>query len=193
MNKEPTFKELLKLINKGAEYGKPNCSIGLFISEYHDDKVKEHDNFVVKKPVVNISTFLEDNELYYNVEFCFKSYEDVDYKQMWKYLCKYTDLMKRERESLEAGKELDKLLVLSVSILPEIYKGKYSIYINMPLLETISCSINAFDKSAVISFVCTEEGFGALKSDDDIIDRHSIEREAEQEILAEMEAEEKRT
>lgn len=190
MNTEPTFKDLIAHINSAAEDFKANCSLGLFVSDYYDETVKEVDNFVVKKPVVNISSFAEENEIYYNVSFCFKSYDDVDFKQMWKFICKYTDKARSERELLQDGKELEKLSVLSISILPDLYKGKYSVYINMPLYETMSCSINAYDKSAVISVICDEESFGALASDEDIIDRRSIEREVEQEILAEIESEE---
>lgn len=192
MIKEPTFKELISHINSAAEQSKPNCSLGLFISEYFDEAVKEIDNFVVKKPIVNISSFIEDNEVFYNVEFCFKSYNDVDFKQMWKFICKYIDKARAERELLENGSETEKISILSVTILPELYKGKYSIYINMPLLETVSCSINAYDKTAVISLICNEESFGVLASDDDIIDRRSIEREVEQEILSEIEDNEKK-
>lgn len=192
MIKEPTFKELLAHINSAADDLKANCSIGLFVSDYYDETVKEVDSFVVKKPIINISSFLDENELFYTIQFCFKSYDDVDFKQMWKFICKYTEKAKSEREYLNSGKELEKISVLSISILPDMYKGKYSVYANMPLLETISCTTNAFDKSAVISVICTDEGFNALAADEDIIDRRSIEREVENEILAEKEDEENR-
>lgn len=192
MSKEPTFKELLDYINGGADEAKANCSLGLFISDYYEENVKEVDNFVVKKPIVNISSFVDENELFYNVSFYFKSYDDIDFKQMWKFICRYANKVRVERQQLDAGKELEKVSGLSVSIIPEIYQGKYFAYINIPFVETMSCTENAFDKTAVISFICNEESFGILSSDDDLIDRRSIEREVEQEILSEMEDEDNR-
>ena len=56
----------------------------------------------------------------------------------------------------------------------------------MPFPETISRTENAFDGSAVVSFICEDKGFGMMTSDDDMIDRRSIEREVEQELDAEF-------
>lgn len=190
MIKEPNFKELLAHINSAADDGKANSVFGLFVSEYYDETVKEVDSLSLKKPIINISSFIEENEVYYNVEFCFKSYEDADFKQMWKFICKYMDKARVERRLLEEDAKLEKISVLSISILPELYKGKYFVYVNMPLLDTISCTMNAFDKTATISMLCADESLDALESDDDMIDRRSIEREVEQEIASEMGVEE---
>ena len=189
MKKEPSFKELLAHINSAAENQKANCVFGLFVSEYYDENVKELKNLTIKKPIINISSFIEENEVYYNVEFRFKSYNDADFKQMWKFICNYCETAQHERFLAGNGEKLDKVTLLSLSILPDLYKGKYYIYINMPLLETISCTTNAFDKTTVISILCTDESLNALVADEDVIDRRSIEREVEQGILAEQEAE----
>lgn len=186
MEEQVTFKEILDYINSGVETAKANCSIGLFVSDYYEETVKEIDNFIVKKPVVAISSFVEQNELYYNVSFRFKSYNDADYKQMWKFVCKFATKAKSESERLIAGESLEKVSVLSVSIVPEKYNGKYFAYINMPLYETLSCTEDAFSGTAEISFICEEKSFGLMYADDDVIDRRSVEQEAEQELAAEL-------
>ena len=57
-----------------------------------------------------------------------------------------------------------------ISIIDESYKNKES----------------AFDQNAEISFVCSEESFGILRSDDDVIDKSMIDNEVEQELRAEL-------
>ena len=79
--------------------------------------------------------------------------------------------------------------MLSLSIIPDQYHGKHFAYINMPYWEMISCSENAFDKTAVISLICNDGSFAALSAEEDLVDRRSIEREVEKEILAELDEE----
>lgn len=186
MLNEITFKDVLDCINKEHPIGKANCSIGLFLNEHYEETSKEVDSFVVTKPVVSISTLTEDNEVYYNISFLFQSYNDADYKQMWKFVCNYAGKAKNETLRLENGETLDKMYVLSLSIIPEKYKGKYFVYIQMPYAETFSRSENAFDLSASISFICHDKSFQIMSADDDVIDPLSIEREVEQEILSEI-------
>lgn len=192
MDRTPTFNELLECINSGKDQRKANCSVGFFISEYScgaEDSAqsgRDVDNFIVRKPIVSISSFLESNELFYDVRFQFRSFNDADYKQMWKLICRFAEKTKREAECLNAGEVLDKVTALAVSIVPEIYRGKYFLLVNMPFSELISRSENAFDGTAEISLICDEESLGALMADDDVIDRRYIEAEAEDEIIAEM-------
>lgn len=193
MKNIPTFKELLDCINKGSQNGKANCTLGVFANEYFDgveneaEAFKEIDNLIIKKPIVEISSFIEDNEIYYNVRFCFRSYNDSDYKQLWKFICRHAEKAKREADQIEAGETISKVTMLSLSIIPDQYHGKHFAYINMPFWETITCSENAFDKSVVISLLCNDGSFAALSADDDLVDRRSVEREVEQELLAELE------
>lgn len=195
MSGVPTFKELVDHINSSVVERKANCSVGFFVTEYkktddsEPDPGKEVDSFNVKKPAINISSFIHDNEIYFEVSFYFNSYNDSDYKQMWKFLCRHADKVKREAERAEAGDELDRASILSVSIVPEKFRGKYFVYINMPFIDTVSCTENAYDKSVKVSFFCPEEGLSGAVADDDIIDRRSIERQAERELLAEAEQE----
>ena len=116
---EVTFKELLDHINSGAEKNKSNCSIGLFLSDYYEDSIKENKNLILKKPVVAISSFTEDNELYYSVSFYFKSFNDVDYKQFWRFICNFTEKAKAEERLQVSGETLEKMSVFSVSIVPD--------------------------------------------------------------------------
>lgn len=186
MKNEINFKEILENINSGLEENKPNCSIGLFVKDYYEETTKDVAEFIVKKPMVKISSFVEDNELFYSISFHFKSFNDSDYKQLWKIICNFIEKSKREGERLTAGETLEKVSGLSVSVVPEKYNGKYFAYINMPYSETFSRRENAFDGTAEITFFCEEGSFGILSCDDDMIDRRSIEREAEQEIDAEI-------
>ena len=184
-------KALLDCINEGMETDKVNCSIGLFMNdcyaeaENEEDAIKVYDSLMFKKPMISISSFIEDNELFYEVVFKFNSYEDADYKRMWNFLCQLSDKVKRERELFLAKRELEKMTSLSVSILPDQYDGKYFVFINMPLYETISTSVNAWDRSATISLICDEESLAGLIADDDLIDPQLIEREVEEELVAE--------
>lgn len=192
MDRTPTFNELLECINAGEEQGKANCAVGFFISEYAKgadetaDVVRDIDNFIVKKPVVSISSFLEDNQIYYDVRFRFRSCHDADYKQMWKLICKFAEKARREAEFMSGGAVLDKVTALAVSIVPDVYKGKYFVFINMPFTELISRNENAFDGSAEICLICDEESLGGLMADDDVIDRRYIEAEVEAELMAEI-------
>lgn len=186
MSNEISFKDLLDHINKERNGSKTNCSVGLFVNDYYEDTSKEIENLIVKKPVVGISSFTEDNEVYYNINFQFKSYNDADYKQMWKFICKFVDKAKNESACLERGDTLEKIAGLTVTIVPEKYKGKYFVNIHLPYPETFSRTENAFDTSANISFICNDEGFQVLQSDDDVINPRSIEREVEQELLSEL-------
>lgn len=193
MEYTPTFKELLDVINSASESNKANCTIGLFANEYMDAPegenggIREIDSLIFKKPVVAITSALEDNEIYYTVQFSFCSCNDSDYKQMWKFLCRHAERAKREADLLAADKKLDKVIALTLSILPDEYRGKYFVYVNMPFWEGISCTESAFDKSAVISLICNDESLMAMESDDDMVDQRSIEREVEQDLLAELE------
>lgn len=190
MSKEPNFNELMELINGGTD-GRANCSVGLFVGEAApDDSVNEKDNFIVKKPIVNISPFVEENKLYYSVEFLFKSYDDTDYKQMWKFLCRHVEDVKRARQVLESGRKLESFPVLSISVIPDEYNGKYFAFINMPYDETLTRTEDAYEKAASISIFCEAEDFSLLVSDDDIVDKRGIEREVESEIDAILEMEE---
>lgn len=185
MANEMSFKELLEHINNEHTDGRANCSIGLFVVEHSDETQKEIENFIVKKPIVSISSFAENNEWYYNVGFYFKSYNDADYKQMWKFLCRFVDKTKNEALRIEDGEVLEKITVLSISIIPDKFKGKYFVNVHMPFAETISRSEDAYDGTANISLICSEESLQALLSDDDIIDPRSIELEVESELLSE--------
>jgi len=186
MKNEVTFKDVLDLINHAQDNDRANCSIGLFVSDYFEETSQETDQFIVKKPIVFISSFTEDNEVYYDINFRFKSYNDADYKQIWKFICKYAEKAKSESNRMENGESLEKIAILTMSILPDKYNGKYFVNIDMPYAETFERSENAYDGTASISFVCKDENFQILCSDDDVIDPRSIEREAEQELLAEM-------
>ena len=198
MQTVPTFKELLDHINSAAKERKANCFVGFFVTEYKRTESPEAevgpgnevDSFHVKKPVIEISSFTMDNDLFYEVNFHFKSYNDSDYKQLWKFLCRYAEKVKRESEELEAGAQLDKAAILSISIVPEKFRGKYFVYINMPFIDMATCSENAYDKTAKISFICAEESLSGAIADDDVIDPRSIAREVDDELLAEAAVEE---
>lgn len=185
MKKEVTFKDILDHINHGHN-DRANCSIGLFVSDYSESGSQETERFIVKKPIVAISSFAEDNEMYYEINFRFKSYNDADYKQIWKFICKYAEKAKGESNRMDSGESLEKISILTVSVVPDRYNGKYFVTIDAPFAETFERFENAYDGTASISFVCKDENFQILRSDDDMIDPRSIEREAEQEILAEM-------
>lgn len=186
MENEVAFKDVLNYINH-AHNNKANCSIGLFVSDYYEDKSQETDQLIVKKPIISISSFTEDNEVYYDISFRFKSYNDADYKQIWKFICKYAERAKNESHRLEGGETLEKFAILSASIIPDQYNGKYFVNIDLPYAETFVRSENAYDGAASISFVCKDENFQIMRSDDDMIDPRSVEREAEQELMAETE------
>lgn len=185
MKNEVTYKDILDYINH-AHNNRANCSIGLFVSDYFDETSQETDRFIVKKPIISISSFTEDNEVYYDIGFHFKSYNDADYKQIWKFICKYVEKAKSESIRMEKGENLEKISILTISVMPDKYNGKYFVNIDMPYAETFVRSENAYDGTASISLVCKDENFQILCSDDDMIDPRSIEREAEQEILAEL-------
>lgn len=185
MNNDVTFKEILNYVNH-EHNNKANCSIGLFVNVYSDEGSQEIDQLIVKKPIVAISSFMEDNEVYYDIGFQFKSYNDADYKQLWKFICKYAEKAKNENRRMESGEVLEKVTILTMSILPDKYNGKYFVNVDVPYAETFVRSENAYDDTASISFVCNDENFQILRSDDDMIDPRSIEREAEQELLAEQ-------
>ena len=192
MKQAPTFNELLDCINNPVDPGRANCSLGFFVmesfaeSESNETTSKEIDSFFVKKPVVNISSFMEGNEIYREIRFLFRSLNDSDYKQLWKYLCRFSEIARREREQLEKGVVVEKATTLAISIVPDKYCGKHYAYVSMPYAETISCVENAFDRSAVISLICHDSGFGCLTADDDLIDRRYITLEVEQELQADM-------
>ena len=188
MKDEVTFKDVLNYINH-AHNNKANCSIGLFVSDYFDEdpqNPQETDRFIVKKPIISISSFTEDNEIYYDIGFQFKSYNDADYKQFWKFICKYAEKAKSESDRIENGESLEKMAILTISVIPDEYHGKYFLNIDMPYAETFLRSENAYDGTASISLVCKDENFQILRSDDDMIDPRSIEREVEQELLTEI-------
>lgn len=180
---QPNFQELLRIVNEGAEEDKRNCSLGLFVSEYLRDEedvekaTNEVEELIVKKPVVAISRFIEDNEVFYNIELRFRSYDDADYKQVWALLARFADKAKREAMMLEADAPPEKLTVFSFTIVPDVYNGKYYFYVHMPFTEFIQRTENAFDKTATISFLCDEAGFQGLIADDEVVDPRSIEDE----------------
>lgn len=180
-----TFKDVLDYINH-AHNNKANCSIGLFVSDYFDGGSQETDQFMAKKPIVSISSFTEDNEVYYDINFQFKSFNDADYKQIWKFICKYAEKAKSESKRMDSGESLEKIAILTITLIPDKYNGKYFVNIDMPYAETFVRSENAYDGTASISWICKDENFQILSADDDMIDPRSIEHEAEQELLAEL-------
>ena len=193
MHKEPTFKELLDHINSSAENSKANCSLGLFVNEFSKDDVSWEDgkvleSFAVKKPAIQISTEVDNNDLFYNVNFIFNSYNDADYKQLWAFITRYVDKARKQEARLSAGEELESVIALTISIIPEKYYGKYCVWINIPFIDMISRTEFAFEKSAVISFLCDESSLGAQRCDDDMVDRRSIEQEVAREMEAQMAA-----
>ena len=188
MEKEVTFRTILDHINKSMEDNRANCSIGFFITDNYVDRSVDVENIVVKKPLITISSFIEDNNLYYNINLRFKSLNDADYKQIWKFICRFVNKAKHEGQRLQAGEDLEKVSSLSVSIVPELYKGKYFALADMPFPEMFTRFENAYDGIAEISFVCEEANFGILSADDDIIDRRSIEQEVMEELEAEDES-----
>ena len=188
MDKKPDFYELLDVINSGSKDMKANCEIGLFAVEcFKDAKTEEEaereiNNFFVKKPIVDIRSFMDDNRIYYNLSFAFRSFDDSDYKQMKRFLCRYCEKAIVEAKMLEEKRDLEKITSLRISIIPEVYQGKYFMLMESPYWETISFNEYAFDKSATISFIFDEQDVFGYISDDDMIDRRSIEREVEKEI-----------
>lgn len=191
MESTPTYKEIIDCINNPPDEGKANCSLGFFVREYFAESEseaedsREVDSLYIKKPVVKISSFMEDQEVFHDIQFVFRSFNDSDYKQLWTFLCKFGEKTKRQGDLLAAGNTLNKAIALSASILPDQYSGKYYVHIAMPFTETISRTENAFDKSAVISFICPDVGFGAFVSDDDLVDRAQLNSE----VLFELDAE----
>lgn len=188
MEHKPDFNELLDEINSGLEHMKANCEIGLFAVECFNgarneaEAEQEINNFFVRKPVVSISSFIEENKIYYNLKFVFQSYDDTDYKQMKRFLSRYTEKAVVEARMLQEGKVLDKITSIRISIIPEAYNGKYFLTLEAPYWETISFSEYPYDKSAAVSFVFDEQDVIGYIADDDMINRVSIEREVELEL-----------
>lgn len=191
MNYTPDITDLLDEINGNFEERKANCEIGLFAveclsnPENEAQAEREINSFFVKKPAVKIQSYADDNRLYYNVQFIFHSFEDSDYKQMKNFLCRYSQKALYEAQALQEGKHLDKITSLRMSILPEKYHGKYFLFLEAPYWEMISSTEYAFDKSCLISLVFDEQDVIGYVSDDDMIDRNSIEQEIEREIANE--------
>lgn len=191
MESMPTFEDLLNVINGGSEDMKANCQIGLFAVEYMKDAQTENDaeqevnHCFLRKPVVLLEAFAEQNKLYYEARFVFRSCDDSDYKQMKNFICRYANTARAERRMLEDGRDLHKLTSLRMSIIPEKYHGKYYLTLDDPYWETVSFTELPFDQGATISFILAEDGVAGYIADDDVIDPRAIQREIDSEIEAE--------
>lgn len=183
-------KQILDAIVGTNKEGKKKTTIGLVYEMWNEDGSDElNDQLIISKPIINVSRFTENNEIYYCFEFNFKSNRDEDYKKMWFFLDRFA------RDSFEVKEEDTKVPGLTMTIIPDEFKGEYFVLASIPLVELIEKTEHAGFKNASISMYFEESTVKFLQNDPDTYNasilQQEIIREYEQEqILEEARAEE---
>lgn len=195
-NREPLVKprDIIEAINGVDVYEKTKTAFGIYFElvRKSDNSIIPKETIVIEKPIINVFSFSDESgEIYYKVEFLYKSFKDEDFKQQWTLLKAFcADASMVTEENIDT---IEHLPMLTVSLLPKEYAGEYfalcSYTAGSPFLETIEKIENALNDSVSISMIFSEDEFRILSSDPDMIDNRSIEAEVEAEIDAELDVE----
>lgn len=176
--------EILELIDNVVgvdQQGKCKNTIAFFVEknrEGADSLILEE--FMVEKPVVNFSDFSDENgNVFFNVEFVYKSCRDEDLKQQWQ-------LFDRFVKRVNNTEQEEELPVLSISIIPISLRGKYSVLIESVLPDSLVKVEYAGESICTIRALAFKEDVSFLKHDDELIDRQQIEAEVSRDIDVEL-------
>lgn len=187
MKRKVDVNKILEAVIGEDQQGRCKTTVGFFVEEPADEgENRLLDEFYVEKPIIQISDFSDaDDNLYYSIEFLYKSRRDEDLKQQWFFLERYV-----ERCKTFTG-DAEKMPILVISLVPQSLKGKYSILCNPALPDSITRIEYAGDNTCVVRVLFFSEDVMFISHDESIVDIQEIAAEVEREIDESFASEEK--
>lgn len=166
-------RQIIDAIHGPGKDGKKKTAIGLVYEMWGEDGSEElNDRLIMSKPIVNVSRFpAENNDIFYCFEFEFRSNKDEDYKKLWLFLERFA------KDSFNVKEEDTKVPGLTISIVPDAFRGEYFVLASIPLVDLIEKIEHAGQKPASIRLYFEETNVQFLQNDPDTFNTRILQEE----------------
>lgn len=178
-----TPEKLFEAVVGAEENGRCKNTIALVVEEEaaEGEERKLLDEFFVEKPVVQMFSFNDADDMeFFQIEFQYRSRRDADLKQHWDFLDRYVQRFHNTAETAPTP-------ILTVSLVPIRFRGKYSVLAQCALPDSINKIEYAGEDCCSIKMLFVKDDVLFLAHDDDLVDIRTLEAEVNREIDRELE------